>query len=534
MEWYLGVEKEHIRTADWLEGLKGERDYDQQEALEISEVMVKKQCKKIPIWKAPGWDGVQGSWIKRLDTMHGRIASQLNEILNGTARLPKRVTYGGTVLCQKDPANSIAVDTLRPISCLPLTWKLTTGILADNMYDYLERERILPEEQKGCRKGRRGTKDQLLIDKAILKDCRKRHTNLAMAWIDYQEAYDMVLHSWIVECLEMFGIAENVKKFLIDSMKTWKTELTSSGERLGVIHIRRGIFQGDSLSPLLFVLSMIPLTLILRKSTAGYDLAKEFKVNHLLFMDDLKLFGKSEDQIDSLVQSETVQLFSEDIGMEFGLKKCGVLLMKRGKKVRFDGITLFHGQIMREIEEGGYKYLGILEVDMMREKEMKKRFGREYKRRLKLVLKSKLNGKNKINAINTWAVSVLRYGAGIIRWTKEELKTLDRKTRIVLTMNGSFHPKSDVDRLYVSRLNGGRGLISFEGCVRSEENSLGWYVKNSLEVLLQGVRATSVIRSEVTVSKGELKTSWNNKKLNSWKEKRLHGQFVREYLKRRM
>ena len=214
-----GVEKEHNRTADWLEGLKGERYYDQQEALEISEVMVKKQCKKIPNWKAPGWDGVQGFWIKRLDTMHGRIASQLNEILNGTARLPEWMTYGRTVLCQKDPANSIAVDNFRPISCLPLMWKLTTGILADNMYDYLERERILPEEQKGCRKGRRGTKDQLLIDKAILKDCRKRHTNLAMAWIDYRKAYDMVPHSWIVECLDMFGIAENVKKFLIDSMK---------------------------------------------------------------------------------------------------------------------------------------------------------------------------------------------------------------------------------------------------------------------------------------------------------------------------
>ena len=183
-------------------------------------------------------------------------------------------------------------------------WKLTTGILADNMYDYLERERILSEEQKGCRKGRRGTMAQLLIDKAILKDCRKRHTNhTQMAWIDYRKAYDMVPHSWIAECLEMFGIAENVKKVLIDSMKTWKTELTSSGERLGVIHVRRGIFQGDSLSPLLFVLCMIPLTLILRKSTAGYDLAEEYKVNHPLFMDDLKLFGKNEDQIDSLVQT---------------------------------------------------------------------------------------------------------------------------------------------------------------------------------------------------------------------------------------
>ena len=62
----------------------------------------------------------------------------------------------------------------------------------------------------------------------------------------------------------------------------------------------------------------------------------------------------------------------------------------------------------------------------------------------------------------------------------------------------------------------------------SEENSLGWYVKNSLEVLLQGVRDTSVIRSEETVNKDEFKTSRNNEKLNSWMEKRLHGQFVRE------
>ena len=54
----------------------------------------------------------------------------------------------------------------------------------------------------------------------------------------------MVPHGWIIEYLEVFRVAENVKKFLTDSMKTWKTELTSSGERLGDIHIRRGIFKG--------------------------------------------------------------------------------------------------------------------------------------------------------------------------------------------------------------------------------------------------------------------------------------------------
>ena len=101
-------------------------------------------------------------------------------------------------------------------------------------------------------------------------------------------------------------------------------------------------------------------------------------------------------------------------------------------------------------------------------------------------------------------------------------------TKKVLTMNGAFHPKSDVDRLYVSRVNGGWGLISCEGCVRSEENSLGWYVKNFLEVMLQGVRATSVLRSEETVSKDEFQASWDSEKLDSCKVNRLHGQFLRE------
>ena len=66
-------------------------------------------------------------------------------------------------------------------------WKLLTGVIAEEMCNYLEREKILPEEQKRCRRGSRGRKDELLIDKTVLKDCRKRHTNLSMAWIDYRK-----------------------------------------------------------------------------------------------------------------------------------------------------------------------------------------------------------------------------------------------------------------------------------------------------------------------------------------------------------
>ena len=80
-------------------------------------------------------------------------------------------------------------------------------------------------------------------------------------------------------------------------------------------------------------------------------------------MDDLKLFAKNVDQIDSLVN--TVRIFSEDIKMEFGLSKCGVLIMKRGKVVESDGLCMPDGAMMRNIEEGRYKYHGILEADGM-------------------------------------------------------------------------------------------------------------------------------------------------------------------------
>ena len=95
--------------------------------------------------------------------------------------------------------------------------------------------------------------------------------------------------------------------------------------------------------------------------------------------------------------------------MKFGIRNCGCLILKRRKVVATEGVVLPGRQIMRQIEDYGYKYLGILERDKIEESKMNVKFEKEYLRRLKLVLKSKLNGKNKIVAINTWAISVLRY-----------------------------------------------------------------------------------------------------------------------------
>ena len=102
----------------------------------------------------------------------------------------------------------------------------------------------------------------------------------------------MVPHSWILKCLEMVGAAKNMISIISNSMVNWKTVLTSGGMPLGKVDIRRGIFQGDTYSPLLFIVIMLPLTLVLRKMRAGCILAKDMKlINHLLFMDGLKLYG---------------------------------------------------------------------------------------------------------------------------------------------------------------------------------------------------------------------------------------------------
>jgi len=74
-----------------------------------------------------------------------------------------------------------------------------------------------------------------------------------MAWIDHKKDYDLVPHSWILDSLELARVAKNVVEFILRSMKSWNVELMFCGEFLGKVNIRRGIFQGDSLTPLLFV-----------------------------------------------------------------------------------------------------------------------------------------------------------------------------------------------------------------------------------------------------------------------------------------
>ena len=167
-------------------------------------------------------------------------------------------------------------------------------------------------------------KDQLLISKAILRECKSRKKNLSMAWIDYQKAFDRVPHSWIIKCLDLIGINNKVIAFTKKVMTYWRTRkrLHAENELIETedIKIQSGIFQGDSLTPLLFCICLIPLKQQHRLNTGYEEHITKTKISHLLYVDDLKLIAKSEEELRKQIQR--VKSFSNDIHMDFGLDKC--------------------------------------------------------------------------------------------------------------------------------------------------------------------------------------------------------------------
>ena len=126
-----------------------------------------------------------------------------------------------------------------------------------------------------------------------------------------------------------------------------------------------------------------------------------------------------------------------------------------------DGMKLPNQDKIRTLGENEtYKYLGILEADTIKQVEMKDKIQKEYLRRTRKLLETKPYCRNLIKGINTWAVPLVKYSGPFLKWTRDELKQMDQRTRKLMTMHKALHPRDDIDRLYVSRKEGGRGLAS--------------------------------------------------------------------------
>ena len=138
-------------------------------------------------------------------------------------------------------------------------------------------------------------------------------------------------------------------------------------------------------------------------------------------MDDLKLMVKSEEELQKQIRTD--KNFSDNINMEFELEKYAKITFKRGKLYHLQNLVIDTNREIQELEQGEtYKYLGIEETEGIQHQQMKERLKQEYSRRLRMILKSELNARNKITAIGAFPVPILRYSFGIINWRIEEIK----------------------------------------------------------------------------------------------------------------
>ena len=528
----------------------------------LTEEEITAAIKKLGNWKAPGLDCVPNFWLKYFPAIHSQLLNCFNNLIDGAVTVPQWLVTGSTRLIPKngdisDPKN------YRPITCLPTMYKVLTAVLSDRLYLHFDQNGLFAPEQRGCRRSCYGCRDLLLIDKFLVGDCRKFKKNMSTAFIDYCKAYDSVPHSWISESLNLYKVAPQCVSFLNRCMELWATQLFFVGStgrmEVGRISIDCGIFQGDSLSPLLFCIALIPLSNELRVSNTGYHpscSADNINITHSFYMDDLKCYAKGEQELST--QLHIIQQFSADINMRIGISKCAKAAFHAGKLVSSEGFPLTDSDVIADISvEGYYKYLGLDQCECLLHAKMKVKIEKEYLHRCRLVMSSELSSKNKMKALNMFAVPVIRYGFGILDWTQTELSKLDVATRKAMRAAGMHHPTADVDRVYVRRADGGRGLLNILNVWKSTIVSLATYLTcvSSYDVFLQGVcdyqyglcqsksifslakkfeREFSIVISpsnntaivEARKAGLLLKNAAHSVLLEKWQQKPLHGKFV--------
>ena len=158
-----------------------------------------------------------------------------------------------------------------------------------------------------------------MIDRMVMKDCRRGHRNLNMAWVDVRKAYDTVDHKWLAESMDVHRFLYWLCRVIRQLLKSWNTKITvrtkCGTETSRTIRFIRGLPQGDALCPRLFTLCLNPVAWLLN-ATEGYKLSKPIgrKITHLLYIDDLKVFSSSQTKLNTVLRSTYAAM--NDIGLQ--------------------------------------------------------------------------------------------------------------------------------------------------------------------------------------------------------------------------
>ena len=289
--------------------------------------ILNKAIGKIKINKPPGRDKITSFWYKKLTLYRPDLANLFQQTLQGDTKLLKWLSLALTSLLPKKNETHVPKN-YRPIACLNVMYKMFTSCLNLFLIDHVQANNIITPEQAEGKRGVWDTTEQLLVNRNIMKEVKSLRRSLTTVWLDYKKAFDSVPHSWLIYALKLAKVPPDIINAISNLTDCWYTILNLQGKNESlmseVIRFLKGIFQGNSLSVLLFVLALNPLSSFTLKKEKGYLLGKRkiVKHTHNFFVDDLELSATNRATL--MKRLDIVTTFSEDIGME----KIGVLTYK--------------------------------------------------------------------------------------------------------------------------------------------------------------------------------------------------------------
>jgi len=410
---------------------------------------IKDALKKKKNFSSPGVDGITNFWLKELKN---KITPAINIDLNRWGEEKEDLDWlseGRTVLIVKDTEGNMKEPAnYRPITCLKTIYKWITSILLKRTDKECERRGILDPNQRGGKKGSWGTVINNRIDYEIIK--ANRDEKLVMMWVDFTKAFDSIFHKYL-KYIITDAIGKSVRRLWKNLVRSWNTKLEINGEKSDKIYFKRGIYQGDSLSPKLFILCVNTLSLALSKEGWGVKCGDR-TITHLFYMDDLKLYENKHSRIES--QYRLVKKIGEIIGLKPNPKKCGITGTSRN--------IVYKDPIPKVTKIYNYKYLGIREEKDILIKETIVAVANKYEYELKKIWSSKASSYSKVKETNQKANALVKYIMFNIDIPWDLIITWATKQRVTIRAAGEMKNTTSNAAIHGPRETGYMGIEDLE------------------------------------------------------------------------
>ncbi|KAG0436791.1 Retrovirus-related Pol polyprotein from type-1 retrotransposable element R2 [Dictyocoela muelleri] len=400
--------------------------------------------KSLPDWKACGPDKIYNHFIKITKPLHQHIKKFIISSINNHNNIPAELCEGNTYLIPKVKLVT-SPSQFRPISCMNTLYKLFTKIITKFLTKFVTDNEIISINQLGTVKNCLGAKEQAIFNNYINKETENK---LYSAWFDISKAFDNIELELLISTLKRFKIPQKIINIIFHTSKLWKMRIHSKNKFIQNVNPQKGIIQGDSLSPLLFVLCIQPLSNFLTGNFEKIKINEELDINHLLFIDDIKIFSNDKEKLKDMIVS--TQSFLNSIHLNLNLQKSATNLNENFENIISLG------------DEESYKYLGINETKNNNhdKSEMLDKLTNKIITRTHLICDTMLYSKNLITGLNEYVISALNYVIGLVNFEPVYFEKFDQLIYKILLKKNIINKFSCKERLYLPRKSNGRGLIS--------------------------------------------------------------------------